>query len=242
MLPSKKLQKGLSSSRDSSPIFKSTISPTHNSRIQHTTPEGISLILNYILSQANNDFCPYVDVDIFGIKFKALLDSGANQVFMNSDGWKVFDSLGIKLENTNVNDCISANNESSHCVGKVCIPISLENKTVVFDVYIIPSLRHTLILGTNFWIQMGIIPDLRKQERIFSQKETDEHLTHISSCFSDTKMLLPDQLNKLNSIINKYFDDIKNIKLGCTEAIKHVIEVRNDAKPVKKKMIKIISS
>lgn len=89
----------------------------------------------------------------------ALLDSGANKIFMNNYGWQILKSLGLKLEDTNIDNVILANNKSSSIVGKICLPISLENKTVVFEVYIMPELRYTLILGTNFWVSMGIIPD-----------------------------------------------------------------------------------
>lgn len=53
------------------------------------------------------------------------------------------------------------------------------------------------------------------------------------------KNLSSEQKNKLNSIINKYFDDVKDIALGCTDAIQHGIQIKDNSKPVKQKYYRV---
>lgn len=104
-------------------------------------------VLDYILAQVNDGECPYVKVTIFGREFFGLLDSGANKVFVNDCGWLILESLGMRLDHTRQVSCMVADGNESLCLGVASVPICLRNVVKIIDVYVMPRLRHTLVLG-----------------------------------------------------------------------------------------------
>lgn len=101
-------------------------------------------------------------MNIFGNKVLGLLNSGANQVFVNERFCLILKNLGIFL----VEDILIS------CRGYISLPINLHNKIHLFNCYVVPELRHNPVLGTVFWIEMGIIPDL-KNSCWHSAEDTD---------------------------------------------------------------------
>lgn len=183
--------------------------------------------MDYVLSQAEDGECPYVNVSIYGCKMNGLLDSGANRIFLGQSGIKLIENLGIKIHKVSDINCTVANSQSMECLGYVTVPIQLLDKVQIFDIYLVPQLRHTLVLGTIFWIKMGLVPDLRKGEWYFGSDTNDLNINSIQ-CASDLNY---DQKEQLGSVIQNYFDSIDNIKLGCCNMIKH--EIKTDSPPIK---------
>lgn len=179
-------------------------------------------MLNYILAQVGEGECPYVKVQIFGMSFYGLLDSGANKVFMNLNGWKILEGLGVKLDTSQTVTCRVANDSECICTGVITVPIQLRDVVKVIDIYIFPQLRHTLVLGIDFWIRMGIVPDVRKGEWYFS--ETDLNAPVLNSMTTEGG-LSPVELDKLTQIVNNYFSQLNPDKLGYTTAVQHKIRV-----------------
>lgn len=99
-----------------------------------------------------------------------LLDSGANRVFMNSEGWNALKRLGLKLQSSNTITCRVANDNECSCLGIVTVPVRLRDVVKVIDIFIIPQLRHKLVLGMDFWIRMGIVPDMIKGNGTFPKQ------------------------------------------------------------------------
>lgn len=188
-------------------------------------------VLDYILAQVGEGECPYVKVDILGLSFYGLLDSGANKVFMNAEGWKMLQSLGVKLKSSQNVTCHVANNSECFCMGIATVPIRLRSVVKIIDIYIFPQLRHKLVLGIDFWIRMGIVPDMRKGEWYFSKSELDDPVLNSIQSESDLK---PIELEKLNQIVDSYFSDIDPSKLGSTSLVQHKIIV-NRTEPIKQR-------
>lgn len=61
-------------------------------------------------------------------------------------------------------------------LGSVDLPIRLRDRMILLDVLVVPSIPHSLILGVEFWLKMGIVPDLLDQEWHFNE-ERRESLT-----------------------------------------------------------------
>lgn len=175
-------------------------------------------VLDYVLSQTNGNECPYVKVSIYGIEVNGLLDSGANSIFLGQSGIQIIKSLSLKIMPCKMK-CTVANNEKIDCVGLVNIPITLKNKIHVFEVFLVPKLKHTLVLGTLFWIKMSFVPDLRKGEWYFSDQNENLNLNMIQTADD----LTLSQRIQLDTVVNEYFDSINNIKLGYTEIVEHKI-------------------
>lgn len=184
-------------------------------------------ILSYMLSQADQNECPYITVSIYGTKMDGLLDSGANKVFLGLNGYNMLLNMGIKLKNIENQNCQVANGDLIECIGFMSVPIQLQNKIIIFDCYVMPQLRHTLVLGTAFWIKMGIVPDLRKGEWYFGSSEQNFNLNSIQSADD----LTIQQRDKLNTVVTNYFDSVKHISLGCTDMVEH--EIITNSPPIR---------
>lgn len=68
-------------------------------------------ILDYIMSHADGDRRPYVEISILGTKMLGLLDSGATHTFMNDEGWRKLQSLGFRLAAEEEFSCTVRNKE-----------------------------------------------------------------------------------------------------------------------------------
>lgn len=117
-------------------------------------------MLNYILAQIGDGECPYVK--ILGISFYGLLDSGANKTFVNLEDWNLLKNLGVKLNKSQQISCRVANDAECTCIGSAVVPIRLRDVVKILEIFVFPNLRHTLVLGIDFWSRMGIVPDVRK--------------------------------------------------------------------------------
>lgn len=190
-------------------------------------------MLDYILSQVDEGECPFVQVNIFGIPLFGLLDSGTNKVFMNLEGWQIFKNLGVKLVKPGGNVlCRVANNKECQCLGIVRLPIQLKQLVKVFEVYIFPELRHTLVLGIDFWKRMGVVPDVRKGEWYFAAENLNEPILNSISVEPDLNF---EELEKLNNIVDAYFSKVDPNKLGKCTLVRHRIRIPPNTEPIKQR-------
>lgn len=103
--------------------------------------------------------------------------------------------------------------------------LEVEGKTKVFDAYVVPEVRHELILGTEFWKGMGIVTNLRSGEWHFkgvakSEVQQIDGGLQVNSVLGSAN-LSANELRELDEIVENYFDLIKGVKLGCTNVIEH---------------------
>lgn len=180
-------------------------------------------VLDFILHQNDDSECPHIKVDVCGIKIYALLDSGANKVFLGGSGWSLVKNLGFELLKTDVSSCVLGDNSQLSCIGEVNLPLKLKDKVKVFRVNVVPEIRHMMIVGTEFWIRMGVIPDLRKGEWYFSSKSNPHLFSTETKTLKAASELTTEQRKQLNTVVNEYFESIKDIPLGCTKEIEHKI-------------------
>lgn len=187
-------------------------------------------ILNYILAQVNEGECPYVNVDILGNNFYGLLDSGANKTFMGQSGWNILRNAGIKLDKSRNISCKVANDDSCTCIGVVAVPIRLRDVVKIIEIYIVPQLRHSLVLGIDFWVRMGIVPDVRRGEWHFSSDILQPPIINGVEARSDLNF---EQNECLTKLLDGYFSNIDQDNLGCTNVVKHKIVTSSE--PIKQR-------
>lgn len=96
--------------------------------------------------------------------------------------------------------CRLANGEGCMSIGSVNLPISVEDATEVVNVLVVPAVQHTLILGVDFWKQLGIVPDLRKGMWTFSSEENDVRVDSIQG----ERELTPEQREALQNLVNEF--------------------------------------
>lgn len=186
-------------------------------------------VLDFILGHVNSDQRPYLDVKILGREVKGLLDSGASKTVVGHPGWAILRTLGLPMMKTSsIGQITVANSQSCKIVGLYHVPIQLLDKVRIIEVLVVPDLPHTLILGIDFWVEMGIVPNLRHGCWTFDGGEPS---VQVNSVFAQDS-LTTEQQSELNAVIGTYFDSVGN-KLGCTSLIEH--QIITDSEPIKQR-------
>lgn len=185
-------------------------------------------ILDYILSHATSDERPYLTVNIFGKSILALLDSGASRTILGAEGWHLLRHL-CALNRTSITDCTLANGQSCDILGTVTVPISLEDKVKIFDVLVVPSVSHALILGLDFWQRMAIVPDLFHGSWTFSKTANSQPQV---CAIQSEEHLTAEEKHELNQLIDDVFQRMGD-GIGCTSLVEHVI--KTDSPPIKQR-------
>jgi hypothetical protein len=170
---------------------------------------------------------------VLGCEFVALLDSGASRVFVGQVGWRKLEALGFKLRRTSVERCTLASNSEVACVGAVNVPLRLEHKVAVFEVLVVPDVRQEMILGIDFWVGMGIVPNFRQLTWEFADSLTKGQDRPLIGNIVNKFDLTPYQNRVLESCVRGYFDKTRHSPLGCTDLITHKIVLEEGAQPVR---------
>jgi hypothetical protein len=108
----------------------------------------------------------------------------------------------------------------------VNVPVTLESRGGIFEVLVEPDVRHEMILGIEFWIGMGIVPNLRPLTWEFADSQATVTLLppHDSTAV---------QRSDLESCVKEYFNRTENTLLGCTNVVQHKITLIEGAKSVR---------
>jgi hypothetical protein len=106
----------------------------------------------------------------------------------------------------------------------------LEGRVGIFEVLVVPEVRHEMILGVDFWAGMGIVPNLRHLTWEFT-----DSLNKACSSQQITSLVTRDDLSleQRSRLENVYFDSTRDSLLGCTDLISHKIVLLEDAKPLR---------
>ncbi|KAJ8939507.1 hypothetical protein NQ314_011113 [Rhamnusium bicolor] len=196
------------------------------------------IILDYILSHAENDQRPYLEVTILGKKLLGLLDSGATRTVVGKRGWKILQDLNLPLNVEDSPNCTMANGSKSQSSGSILVPMKLIDKLRLINVLVLPDLDHVLILGSDFWKQMEIIPDLRRDVWKFSNEEEIFELNTLESNLNaDQRRIFEGFIAEKfklmgNSHIIKYVYDNENHKCVLPEIVEKPAIVNLDSIPV----------
>ncbi|KAG5871690.1 hypothetical protein JTB14_026970 [Gonioctena quinquepunctata] len=113
---------------------------------------------------------PYLKVDVLGIELLGLLDSGSSATIIGETGFEIMKKLGFDLHPSGTSICTVANGNECMVLGSYDIPFRVVDKIVVIRTLVIPSLSHMLILGADFWRQVGLVPDLGHNHWTFSRR------------------------------------------------------------------------
>ncbi|VEN46239.1 unnamed protein product, partial [Callosobruchus maculatus] len=93
---------------------------------------------------------PYLEVQILGETLIALADSGSSVSILGNSGfallvkWNVNLSLDYSLQVT------TADGVPQATIGKFTVPITLGNMTRNVQIWVIPSINYSLVLGIDF--------------------------------------------------------------------------------------------
>lgn len=175
-------------------------------------------ILDFILSHAEQDERPYLEVDVLGHTLLGLLDSGASRTFLGQQGWNIIKDLNIRLDTSRKVRCTVANGQTAQGIGVVELPMRVRDRVKIVEVLVVPELPHSLILGLDFWVLLGIVPDLRHGEWRFSS-----NLDTIGTLDSkQLTVLSPSEAESLDRTIEEA-KRLMGDTLGCTNRVEHRI-------------------
>lgn len=200
--------------------------PAVNETVGLTDQIRQEIILDYILAHAKNDTRPYLNVTICGMTFKGLLDSGATNTVIGGLGWRKLEQHFV-LKKT-VRSCAIANGDQCQVIGSIMCPLQLQDQVKVFEVLVVPSLPHLLILGMDFWRRMGIIPDMFSGEWSFRKETPVPQLSSLTAM----ENLSAEQRRQLDQLLDTAFAVTGN-RLGCTHLVEHIITTNHP--PIRKR-------
>lgn len=187
--------------------------------------------LDFILANVVGDERPYLNVQVFGVSFSGLLDSGASRTILGGKGYEEFKKFKLKLHHSEVGSCGVADGTQCPVIGSYLIPFGVEDRVACVEVLVMPSLPQTLILGADFWKKLGIVPDLRHGHWQFS---TSPGAT--LSSISAESHLTAEQSQSLEDCLRDLFRKMPD-ELGCTNMVQHVIKTK--AEPIKQRFYPI---
>nr|CAI5822920.1 unnamed protein product [Callosobruchus analis] len=192
-------------------------------------PYEPKVLIDYILAHAKYDERPYLSVDILGLSFLGLLDSGAFKTVLGGSGWKQLAS-SLQLDESVSKHCTVANGEKCEVLGKVSLPIRLQDRVKVIEALVVPSVPHPLILGIDFWRAMEIIPDLFHGDWKF---RSEESVNTVELCgIRDFDQLSEEQRRLINSIVDDAFSKMGD-RLGSTHLVEH--HITTTSPPIKQR-------
>lgn len=204
------------------------LQPSPNSLLS-VTERNTKAVLQYILSHAKDDVRPYLKIKIFDKEFLALLDSGCSITVLGKYGWEVLKTF-CSLKSSTPTNCTVANGEQCQIIGSITVPIQLRDRVDIFEVLVIPSLPHYVILGVDFWAKMNIIPDLNSGEWAF--REEPLSTPSVVNAIETLEGLTEQERQELNKLIEDTFTKMGQ-KLGCTSIVEH--EIRTNSSPIKQR-------
>lgn len=203
-----------------------------NDRVSRPTPFKRSLSvknrakLEFVLAHAEHDERPYLHVDILGKQFLGLLDTGASRTIVGNDGWKVLSQMGIPRQRRSI-VCTVANGSKVKVLGEISVPVKVQDRTRVVDMLIVPDIPCQLILGTDFFRIMEVVPDLRNNSWLFAKESPCDLISTSSPRMSDL------QRSRLQSVLDDLFSQVDENELGCAVGVEHTIHT--DSPPIKQR-------
>jgi hypothetical protein len=97
------------------------------------TDDVFGATLNLMLSSFRGDDAIYMPVEVTGMKFYGMLDSGASHVIVNHEGCRKLKALGLELRESATTSCALADNTTVNCAGIIPTPFNVKGKCCIID-------------------------------------------------------------------------------------------------------------
>lgn len=199
------------------------------SNSSHTSFNKFIALIDYVIAHAEGDQRPYLEVSVLGRTLLGLLDSGSSATLISEAGLRTFLDLGLKLNRTKQIKCTVANGNTCTTIGTVSTPMCLMGKVRMIEVLVVPHLSSHLILGSDFWLSMDVVPDLKRNVWHFGQ----EDIIPVSG-IKDENSLTPEERDRLESQLEEMFERM-GTGLGFTTVSEHEIVLKPGTTPIKQR-------
>lgn len=145
--------------------------------------------------------------------------------------------MGFQLQDTRNLNFTTASGETVNSIGLFSLPIAFRNKKHTMDVYVVPGIKNSLILGIDFWRVFNLFPkhldSILFHEDDSALKSDSLGQTQVTLC--SYELLSKDQKNMADQLISQFRDiSYEERGLGRTTLITHRIDT-GDAAPIRQR-------
>lgn len=186
-------------------------------------------VVESLLYKKDQDNRPYLDIMLFDRSFSALVDTGSNISLVSSFVLDFVKSLSVPFVSGNDLRVTTADGHVQNVLGYLETYVTVDNISRILKLYLIPSVKHPLILGMDFLKTFNIKIDFSK----FALNVPSLSLSVINT-IQDTSHLSVGQTRELDSVVEKFKTISPTDRLGRTHLLKHVIDT-GDAPPFKQR-------
>lgn len=153
-----------------------------------------------------NDDRPYINIELYGTVFPALLDSGASHSVIGNTALWILNRFKLRLDK-NIDKFVStADGRRQRVSGNIDIPICIKHSCEIINFFVVPSLNQGIILGSNFCKQFQLIMD-------YKQKSWDIQIGSLTIAAVNKDQ--ESNLSEPKGIIVKFSDtELKRIEIG----------------------------
>ncbi len=187
-----------------------------------------------------NDNRPYISVNLYDQQITVLLDSGANISVVVKLGLEVLKRLKLEIYSVPLKHVVTADGTEQKVKGMVNLPVIINNSVQLLPSYVVPSLTHSFIFGSDFCRKFQISFDFKKNEwrinsdflntNIDAVSKLPDNVNYAGLCSLET--LSDSQREKAKSVVTSFGILSSKDRLGLTNKITMNIDT-GDAKPFK---------
>lgn len=145
---------------------------------------------------------------------------------------------GITLESCDTTQFVAAGGEKLKSTGVLHLPVNFQGQTQILKMYVVPNIKHSLILGIDFWRSFGLLP--KNLDRIAFYKDSE---TIFTTDLEDGKPKLlfsydhlsEEQKSTADDLISQFLNiSYEERGLGRTAMTTHAIDT-GDAAPIRQR-------
>lgn len=182
---------------------------------------------------------PYVTVVINNKTLTGLLDTGSSATILGNGSHEPLLKAGLEIHQSDTTNFITAGGDKLHSLGIIYVPVSFYGQTHTLKAYVVPNIKHYLILGMDFWRMFGLFP--KHIDHILYYKDTDSDVFTVGTNNSEPSKLCSydhlssEQKNMADKVISQFRDiSYEERGLGRTSLITHSIDT-GDAAPIRQR-------
>lgn len=190
-----------------------------------------------MLINKENDNRPYLKIQIFDKTITALVDSGANCTIAGAKGAQLIESLGKKFKipifPSRLKFMKTADGALQKVSGVINLNICINKICRKVYIYLVPNVKHNLILGSDCCRLFEFKLDFRKNTCHLSNECFTTEIVELN-----TEQFSPSQEIELKKIIAVFKKLARDDKLGRTNKLVHVIDT-GDTRPFKQRQYRL---
>ena len=194
--------------------------------------------LSPLFIERDNDNRPYISIHVFDVPLVGLLDSGANNSIVGRTGISILTKLGLRWDKSDINFVTTADNRRQEVIGIVELPVRISDSLRLLKAYVVPSLDHSLILGSDFCRLFSLQVNFKEKSWHLSSDGDDlvefelKNEPHVDAISLSELTLSPAQREIARLIIEDFREISGDKSLGRTNKLTMSIDT-GDEKPFK---------